>query len=56
VHPDPDGAYGEQTMRGVSPPRARGWIHRVAFLVAGPAGIILLLVAPTWEARLAVTV
>ncbi len=43
-------------MQGVSPPRARGWIHTVAFLVAGPAGIILLLVAPTWGARLAVAV
>ena len=40
----------------MSPPRARGWIHRVAFLLAGPAGIVLLLVAPTWGARLAVAV
>jgi hemolysin III len=37
-------------------PRARGWIHRVAFLAAGPAGIVLLAVAPTWSARLAVAV
>lgn len=40
-------------MEGASPPRARGWIHRVAFLVAGPTGVVLLLVAPTWGARLA---
>ena len=37
-------------------PRARGWIHRVSFLVAGPAGVFLLAIAPTWEARLAVAV
>jgi hemolysin III len=37
-------------------PRARGWIHRVSFLVAGPAGIVLVAVGPTIEARLAVTV
>ena len=36
------------------PPRARGWIHRVSFLIAGPAGIVLVVVAPTWGARLAV--
>ena len=40
----------------MSPPRARGWIHRVAFLVAGPAGLALVMVAPTWGARLAVAV
>lgn len=40
-------------MEGESHPRARGWIHRVAFLVAGPAGVALLLVSPTWGARLA---
>ncbi|MBA3737066.1 MAG: hemolysin III family protein [Actinobacteria bacterium] len=56
MHPDPEGAHREQAMQGVSPPRARGWIHRVAFLVAGPAGIILLLVAPTWGARVAVAI
>jgi len=56
VHPDPEGEHREQAMQGVSPPRARGWIHRVAFLVAGPAGIILLLVAPTWGARVAVAI
>ena len=43
-------------MRGCLPPRARGWIHRIAFLVAGPAGIFLVLVAPTWGARVAVAI
>lgn len=37
-------------------PRARGWIHRIAYLVAGPAGVVLLILAPTWGARLAVAV
>jgi hemolysin III len=37
-------------------PRARGWIHRIAFLVAVPAGLFLLLLAPTWGTRLAVAV
>jgi hemolysin III len=37
-------------------PRARGWIHRVSFLATGPAGLVLLVVAPTWAARLAVVV
>jgi hemolysin III len=35
-------------------PRRR--IHRVSFLIAGPAGIVLLVVAPSWGARLAVVV
>ena len=56
VRPDPEGARDGSAREGEFPPRARGWIHRVAFLVAGPAGIILLLVAPTWGARLAVAV
>ena len=43
-------------MEELPPPRARGWIHRVSFLVAGPAGLALLIVAPTWDARLAVAV
>jgi hemolysin III len=43
-------------MRGVPPPRARGWIHRIAFLVAGPAGIFLVLVSPTGGARVAVAI
>ena len=40
----------------MEPPRARGWIHRVSFLIAGPAGIVLVILAPTWGARLAVAV
>ena len=39
-----------------SRPRARGWIHRVSFLVAGPAGVLLVVVAPTWSARIAVAI
>ena len=35
-------------------PRARGWIHRVSFLIAVPAGILLVMMAPTWATRLAV--
>lgn len=51
----------ERTDRGPAaeealPPRARGWIHRVSFLIAGPAGIVLLVVAPTWGSLLAVGV
>jgi hemolysin III len=37
-------------------PRARGWIHRVSFLVAGPAGVFLVFIAPTWPARIAVVI
>jgi hemolysin III len=37
-------------------PRARGWIHRVSFLVAVPAGLVLIVLAPTWGTRLAVTI
>lgn len=37
-------------------PRARGWIHRISFLVAGPAGVLLLIVAPTWGARIAAAI
>lgn len=37
-------------------PRARGWIHRVSFLVAVPAGLLLVAIAPTAAARLAVAV
>lgn len=40
----------------VLPPRARGWIHRVSFLVAVPAGLLLIVLAPTWGTRLAVAV
>jgi hemolysin III len=34
-------------------PRARGWIHRVAFFVVIPLGIVLVVVAPTLGARIA---
>lgn len=37
-------------------PRARGWIHRVSFLVAVPSGLVLIAIAPTWAARSAVAV
>ena len=37
-------------------PRARGWIHRISFLVAGPAAVVLLVLSPTWTARAAVAV
>lgn len=40
----------------VLPPRARGWIHRVSFLVAVPAGLLLIVLAPTLGTRLAVAV
>jgi hemolysin III len=40
----------------VQPPRARGWIHRVSFLVAVPAGVVLVALSPTWGTRLAVAV
>ena len=39
-----------------SRPRARGWVHRVSFLVAAPAGLVLIAVAPTTLARIAVSV
>lgn len=37
-------------------PRARGWIHRVSFLVAVPAGLVLLVLAPSTAARVAVAI
>jgi hemolysin III len=37
-------------------PRARGWIHRVSFLVAVPAGLVLLVLAPSAAARVAVAI
>jgi hemolysin III len=43
-------------LQGAPRPRARGWIHRVSFLVAGPAGVFLLAIAPTWGAGVAVAV
>lgn len=51
-----DGGDPTSRLEAPLPPRARGWIHRVSFLVAGPAGVLLLVVAPTWGARLAVAV
>jgi hemolysin III len=39
-----------------SRPRARGWVHRVSFLVAAPAGLVLIGLAPTTLARIAVAV
>jgi hemolysin III len=37
-------------------PRARGWIHRVSFIVSVPAGLVLIAIAPTGAARIAVIV
>ena len=37
-------------------PRARGWIHRISYLVAWPATLLLVAIAPTWPARLSVAV
>jgi hemolysin III len=37
-------------------PRARGWIHRVSFLVSVPAGLVLVALSPTGAARVAVAV
>lgn len=51
-----DGAEDPLTAQEVTPPRARGWIHRISFLVAVPAGLVLLGLAPTWPARIAVAV
>jgi hemolysin III len=48
----PSGASALEVER----PRARGWIHRVSFLVACPAGLVLVAVAPTTGARVAVAV
>lgn len=56
MQPDRDRAQDAPAAEDVLPPRARGWIHRISFLIAGPAGIVLLVVAPTWAARLAVGV
>ncbi|MGH2681258.1 MAG: PAQR family membrane homeostasis protein TrhA [Actinomycetota bacterium] len=50
------GAEDPLTTQETGPPRARGWIHRISFLVAVPAGLVLLVIAPTWPARIAVAV
>ena len=47
---------GDPLPDAVLPPRARGWIHRVSFLVAVPACVLLIALAPTWGTRLAVAV
>lgn len=41
---------------GERSPRARGWIHRVSFFVAVPAGLVLLVLAPSTAARVAVAI
>jgi hemolysin III len=56
VYRDPAGDHHASSVEAEPRPRARGWIHRVAFLAAGPAGLVLLAVASTWSARLAVAV
>jgi hemolysin III len=43
-------------LEGAPRPRARGWIHRVSFLVSGPAGVLLVVIAPMWPARIAVAI
>ena len=48
--------HGSSALDALSYPRARGWIHRVSFLASGPGGLVLLIVAPTWGARLAAAV
>jgi hemolysin III len=53
---DADRHADEPISEAVLPPRARGWIHRVSFLVAVPAGLLLIVLAPTWGTRLAVAV
>jgi hemolysin III len=40
----------------VTPPRLRGRLHQVAFLVSVPAGIALVMAARTWPARAGVLV
>jgi hemolysin III len=44
------------TTQEVDRPRARGWIHRISFLVAWPATLLLVAIAPTWQARLSVAI
>ncbi len=56
MQPDDDRADHASATEEALSPRARGWIHRVSFLIAGPAGILLLVVAPSLGARLAVAV
>jgi hemolysin III len=55
AHPEQTGDRAS-AVDVASRPRARGWIHRVSFIVAGPAGLLLVVVAPTWPARIAVAI
>jgi hemolysin III len=52
----PGGRHAIDDQVAAPLPRARGWIHRVSFIVAMPAGAFLIAVAPNAEARIAVTV
>ena len=56
VHPEHGGRERPPEVAEAPRPRARGWIHRVSLLVAGPAGLFLIAVAPTWGARIAVAI
>lgn len=56
LHPDVRVGTPSATEGSSPRPRARGWIHRVAFLVAIPAGLVLVLLASTWAERFAVAV
>ena len=58
VSEDPNSGKKDRAalVEGAPRPRARGWIHRVSFLIAGPAGVFLVVVAPTWAARIAVAI
>ncbi len=47
---------GPQLAERDPSPRARGWIHRVSFLVAMLAGVVLMVLAPSVSARIAVAV
>jgi hypothetical protein len=37
-------------------PRLRGWLHQIAFVVAVPAAVTLIVLAPTDKARAAAAV
>jgi hemolysin III len=56
VHPDPGRREPLSEVAEEPRPRARGWIHRVSLMVAGPASLFLVAIAPTWEARMAVAI
>lgn len=44
---------GSETVPAPAKPRLRGRLHQVAFFVSVPAGVVLLVVAPTTAARVA---